>query len=56
MPYKIEKVGNSGFKVCDSNRCFSNKPLTKKQATKQRIAIALSESRKTGKPVKKYFA
>lgn len=56
MPYKIEKVGKSGFKVCDSNRCFSNKPLTKKNAERQRIAIALSESKKTGKPVSKYFA
>lgn len=55
MPYKIEKQSSGGFKVCDANRCFSNKPLTKKQATKQRIAIALSESRTTGKPVSHYF-
>lgn len=38
MPYKIEKQEKDGFKVCDANRCFSNKPLTKKQATRQRIA------------------
>jgi hypothetical protein len=55
MPYKIEKQPSGGFKVCDTNRCFSNKPLTKKQATKQRIAIALSESRITNKPISTYF-
>lgn len=54
MPYHLEKVGH-GFKVCDDTRCFSKKPLTKKQSKKQIIAIALSESRKTGKPVKNYF-
>lgn len=55
MPYKIEKQEKDGFKVCDAKRCFSNKPLTKKQATRQRIAIAISESRKIGKPISKYF-
>jgi len=55
MPYKIEKQPSGGFKVCDANRCFSNKPLTKKQAVKQRISIAISESKKTGKPIGTYF-
>ena len=55
MPYKVERKG-SGFAVCDAKRCFSKKPLTLENARKQRIAIALSESRKTGKPVGKYFA
>ena len=55
MPYKIEQVSKSGFKVCDANRCFSKKPLTKKQAQKQRIAIALSESKKLGKPINIYI-
>lgn len=57
MPYKIEKV-SGGFKVCSdiNGQCLSKKPMTKKKATKQRIAVALSESRKTKKPVSVYFA
>jgi len=56
MPYFIKPVGNR-FKVCDqAGKCFSNRGLTKKTAQKQRIAIALSESRKTGKDVGAYFA
>lgn len=55
MPYKIVHMG-SGFAVTDNRgRTFSKKPLTKKVASKQRIAIALSESRKTGKPVGDFF-
>lgn len=50
MPYIIKKV-NQGFKVCkkNTNICFSNKPLTKKVAKKQRTAIILSELGKTKK-------
>lgn len=54
MPYHIEKLPG-GFKVCDDNRCFSQKPMPKKQAMKQRIAIALSESKRTGKKPSTYF-
>jgi len=54
MPYSIEKV-KGGFKVSDGKKYFSNKPLTKKVATSQRIAVALSESKKTGKPISNYF-
>lgn len=54
MPYEIKKKGK-GFQVCDQKRCFSNNPLPLNVARKQRIAIALSESKKTGKPVSKYF-
>ena len=54
MPYKIAKVPG-GYKVKEGNRAFSKKPLTKKGAEKQRIAIALSESRKTGNPASIYF-
>jgi hypothetical protein len=56
MPYKVRKV-KGGFKVVDPNssHIFSKQPLTKTQARKQQIALALSESRKTGKPVKNYF-
>ena len=47
---------DGGFAVRDAKgHKFSKKPLTKKMATKQRIAIALSESRKTGMPVSDYF-
>lgn len=55
MPYMIKNV-DGGFIVKDKKgKEFSNKPLTKKMATKQRIAIALSEAKKTGKPVSTYF-
>lgn len=56
MPYKIVHM-DGGFAVRDAKgKEFSNRPLTKKMATKQRIAIALSESKKTGKPASAYFA
>lgn len=55
MPYKIVKE-KEGFRVCSPTHCLSKKPLTKKQATKQRVAVALSESRKSKKPVSTYFA
>jgi hypothetical protein len=55
MPYKIVHAKN-GFYVEDkAGKKFSNKPLTKKQAQKQRIAIAISESHKTGKSIDKFF-
>jgi len=55
MPYNIKKV-KGGFKVCDMKGiCLSNKPLPKKTALKQRIAVAISESKKSGKPVSGYF-
>lgn len=55
MPYIIKKV-KGGFKVCDNKgMCLSNKPLTKKVSQKQRIAAAISESKKSGKPISGYF-
>lgn len=55
MPYTIEQTGK-GFRVCDSSmKCFSKKGLSKATAQKQRIAIAISESQKTGKPIKSFF-
>ena len=55
MPYKIIKSGN-GFKVSDGKgNTFSKKPLTKKQAQKQRIAIALSEQKRTEKNINDFF-
>jgi hypothetical protein len=55
MPYFLRKVSN-GYKVCDSNRCFSKNPLPLQQAQKQRVAIALSEHAKNPKkPMSYYF-
>ena len=54
MPYRIIKSG-TGFKVSDGKKSFSKKPLTKKQAQSQRIAIAISESKQTGKPIDYFF-
>lgn len=54
MPYEIKRKG-AGFVVADAKREFSKKPLTLQRARAQRVAIALSESKKTGKPVSKYF-
>lgn len=55
MPYLIENTGK-GFKVCDDKgKCFSKKSLPKARAVKQRIAIALSEAKRTGKSVGEFF-
>jgi hypothetical protein len=64
MPYSIEKV-KGGYKVFKNEKYgvkgerrvpFSNKPLTKKVAEKQRIAIALSEhKRQPNKSVGSFF-
>jgi hypothetical protein len=55
MPYHIEAMGK-GFRVCDdSGKCFSKKGLPKKTAEKQRIAIAISESIRSKKPVSSFF-
>lgn len=58
MPYKIVEEHKGCFGIKDVKHPkyeFSKKCQTKKQAEKQRIAIALSESRKSGKPIKNYF-
>ena len=56
MPFQIKKVGK-GYEVIEPGKThvFSNNPLSKKQAMKQRVAIALSESKKSGNPIKSYF-
>ena len=55
MPYSVENTGK-GFKVFDeTGKSFSKKGLPKTTAYKQRIAIALSESKKTGKPLNSLF-
>lgn len=49
MPLQVKKV-KSGFKVCDDKgQCLSKKPLSKKQATKQELAVRLSTLRKEGR-------
>jgi len=58
MPFKLEKKQH-GFVVKDINtgHVFSKKPISKERATKQRIAIALSEYKKNpAKPMRYYFA
>jgi hypothetical protein len=46
MPYTVKKV-KGGFKACKKGgkKCFSKKPLTKKQAVKQIGAIVSEENR-----------
>jgi hypothetical protein len=58
MPFAIEKVPK-GFVVKDINtgKKFSNGPLTKQGAMRQRIAIAISEHKKNpNKPMRYFFA
>lgn len=55
MPYRIINSG-TGYKVSDGKgNTFSKKPLSFQNANKQRIAIALSESRKKNIPVNYFF-
>ena len=56
MPYKITHA-KDGFYVYDTvtKKHFSKHGLTKKQAEAQRVAIALSEHKKTGKPTELFF-
>lgn len=49
MPLKIVKF-KKGFRVCDlEGQCLSKKPLTKKRAIKQELAVRLTSLRKQGK-------
>jgi hypothetical protein len=54
MPYIIKPVTENhekGFKVCkktNPDKCFSNHPLPKERALKQRTAIILSELGRRG--------
>lgn len=55
MPYEIIPVTEGktkGFKVCkkdEPKKCFSNHPLPKERAQKQKTAIILSELGKSKK-------
>ena len=56
MPYKVDEISKGCFKTCDAkNKCLSKKCLTKKTARRQQIAVAISESKRTGKPVSAFF-
>ena len=56
MPFQIKKVGK-GYKVVEPGKThvFSNNPLSKKQAMKQRVAIAISSSKREHKPISSFF-
>jgi len=58
MPYKIIKEEKSYFvEDAKTHRRFSKKPMTKLEAERQRVAIALSEQRQhPNKSVGSYFA
>lgn len=46
MPYTVKKV-DDGFKVCkkdDLKKCFSKRPMSKRKAEKQKLAIVINES------------
>ena len=52
MPRFIKRLPSGKFQVCEEqnqSNCYSKKGLTKEQATKQELAIRLSELRKQGK-------
>ena len=54
MPISIQPY-HHGFRACDPNKCFSKKALSKKQAQRQRIAVAIASSKKEHKPMKSFF-
>lgn len=55
MPYQVKKVRN-GYKVYSNDgKAFSKQPLTKSRAEKQRLAIALNESKASNKPLSFFF-
>ena len=55
MPYSIDKVKGGFFVENKKGKKFSKKPLTKQMATKQRIAIAISESKHKHKNIHNFF-
>ena len=54
MPLSLKQFDNK-WKVCDPNKCFSKTGLTKKQAQRQRVAVAIASSKKEHKPMKSFF-
>lgn len=57
MPYEIKKIGYKYF-VFDNEgvQLPSHGFRTKKQANAQRVAVALSQSKRQKKPISFYFA
>jgi hypothetical protein len=57
MPYIIEKVKKAYFVAnAQTHKRLSKKPLTKLEAEKQRVAVALAEHRKhPNKSVSSFF-
>lgn len=55
MPYMIKKV-KGGYKVTDGEKFFSNKPLTKEMASKQKNAISIPVARMIARPLKTTFS
>jgi hypothetical protein len=61
MPYQLVEATKNGkrvgFYVRDykTKHKFSKNPLSYEKANKQRIALAINESKKSGFPVEYYF-
>ena len=56
MPYKIVKEKGGFFVKDNKGHKFSNRPLAKDVAMRQRVAIAISEHKKKPSiPMKHYF-
>jgi hypothetical protein len=56
MPYKIKKTSRGYFVESEaSHHLLSHKPLPLSVARAQRIAVAIAESKKTGKKPTEYF-
>ena len=57
MPYHIEKKGSKWFVYDNENKQLPSHGFkTKKEARKQEIAVALSQSKRQKKPISFYFA
>lgn len=58
MPYSIVEKEKGCFGIKDiknPSHVFSKKCQTRKQALKQRVAVVLNQTRKTGKSSKSFF-
>jgi len=56
MPFEIVKENNKFFvKEPSTGKLFSKKGLTKKNAEAQRIALAISLSKREKRPINKFF-
>lgn len=56
MPFQIVKQKRGFFvKETGTNKLFSKNPLTKNNAEKQRVALAIAMSKKEKRPINKFF-